>query len=29
MVQPKSGRVLWLVDPTAAGMLRPQTKTAL
>jgi 6-phosphogluconolactonase len=29
MVQPKNGRVLWLVDPTAASMLRPQTKRAL
>jgi 6-phosphogluconolactonase len=29
MIQPKNGRVLWLLDPTAAGMLRPQTKRAV
>ena len=26
MIQPKKGRVLWLVDPTAASMLEPPTK---
>jgi 6-phosphogluconolactonase len=27
MIQPKSGKVLWLVDPTAASMLALQAKT--
>jgi 6-phosphogluconolactonase len=29
MVKPKEGKVLWLVDPTAAGMLAPQAKRAV
>lgn len=29
MIQPTNGRVLWLLDPTAAGMLAPQTKRAV
>jgi 6-phosphogluconolactonase len=29
MIQPKNGRVLWLVDSTAASMLEPQPKRAV
>lgn len=29
MIQPKRGRVMWLVDPAAAGMLAPQAKRAV
>jgi 6-phosphogluconolactonase len=29
MIHPKSGGVLWLVDPTAASMLAPQAKKAV
>jgi 6-phosphogluconolactonase len=29
LIRPKNGRVLWLVDPTAAGMLVPQAKRAV
>ena len=29
MIQPTNGWVLWLLDPTAAGMLEPQTKRAV
>jgi 6-phosphogluconolactonase len=29
MIQPKNGTVLWLVDPSAAGMLAPQAKRAV
>jgi 6-phosphogluconolactonase len=29
IVQPKQGKVLWLVDPSAAGMLVPQAKGAV
>ena len=29
MIKPKEGKVLWLVDPAAAGMLAPQAKTAV
>jgi 6-phosphogluconolactonase len=29
MIQPKKGRVLWLVDPPAASMLEPQAKRAV
>lgn len=29
MIKPKGGKVLWLVDPAAAGMLAPQAKGAV
>ena len=29
MIKPKEGKVLWLVDPAAAGMLAPQAKSAI
>ena len=29
LIQPKQGKVLWLVDPAAAGMLAPQAKGAV
>ena len=29
MINPKEGKVLWLVDPAAAGMLAPQAKRAV
>jgi len=29
MIHPKQGKVLWLADPTAAGMLAPQAKGAV
>jgi len=29
MIKPKEGKVLWLVDPAAAGMLAPQAKRAV
>ncbi len=29
MIQPKQGKVLWLVDPSAASMLVPQAKGAV
>lgn len=29
MIQPKQGKVLWLVDPTAASMLAPKAKGAV
>jgi 6-phosphogluconolactonase len=29
LIQPKQGKVLWLVDPAAAGMLAPQAKRAV
>jgi 6-phosphogluconolactonase len=29
IVQPENGRVLWLVDPTAASMLVPKAKGAV
>jgi 6-phosphogluconolactonase len=28
IIKPKQGKVLWLVDPTAAAMLAPQAKRA-
>ena len=28
IIEPKQGKVLWLVDPTAAAMLAPQAKRA-
>jgi 6-phosphogluconate dehydrogenase (decarboxylating) len=28
IIQPKEGKVLWLVDPSAAAMLAPQAKRA-
>jgi 6-phosphogluconolactonase len=29
MIRPKGGKVLWLADPIAAGMLAPQAKGAV
>jgi len=29
MIQPKEGRVVWLADPSAAGMLAPKAKRAV
>src|SRR5215831_20878547 len=29
MIHPQQGKVLWLADPTAAGMLRPQAMSAV
>lgn len=29
IIRPKEGKVLWLVDPTAASMLAPQAKGAV
>ena len=29
MIKPKEGKILWLVDPAAAGMLAPQAKRAV
>jgi 6-phosphogluconolactonase len=29
IIKPKGGKVLWLVDPAAAGMLAPQAKGAV
>jgi hypothetical protein len=29
MIKPKKGKLLWLLDPGAAGMLAPQAKRAV
>ena len=29
MIQPKKGRVVWLADPSAGGMLAPKVKRAV